>query len=256
MRILRGSEEDARYLRKHGHGEVWKHRYKVLEVRPHAVRLQIPDDGSVPRINPWQLIRRCEPSPTDEVLPSENDPVLTDQGIPLSGSSEQTPTWDPTLIYEIERIIEAQKLGNRYRLLVKWEGWTDPTWEWKSDIEKQDISQALQDEINDAVERYKDKVDAHRVLADDEEEDLAETTAEEEVPLPSPGGVPQGSPDSGSPGVTSEGRFPRRVRRPPDWYDRVAIVGESLPSYSAVQAVLTSLREGAVELYRRYVPPL
>ena len=32
VRILKGTEDEARYTRKHGHGEPWKHRYKVLDV--------------------------------------------------------------------------------------------------------------------------------------------------------------------------------------------------------------------------------
>ena len=58
VRMIRGSFEDARYIRKHGHGAPWKNKYQVLEVRPHAVRLEIPKDGSVPIVNEWQLIRR------------------------------------------------------------------------------------------------------------------------------------------------------------------------------------------------------
>lgn len=69
MRILRGSTQDAAYIRKHGHGDDWKIRYKVLEVRPHAVRLEIPTDGSAPRINEWQSITRCEPATESDTPP-------------------------------------------------------------------------------------------------------------------------------------------------------------------------------------------
>ena len=47
--LLHGSKEQADYLRKHGHGLPWKHKYKVLDLTPHAVRLEVPKDGSVPR---------------------------------------------------------------------------------------------------------------------------------------------------------------------------------------------------------------
>ena len=55
VRIIKGSMEEAKYLRKHGHGTPWKNRYRVLDVRPHAVRLAVPKDGSVPAISDWQL---------------------------------------------------------------------------------------------------------------------------------------------------------------------------------------------------------
>ena len=47
VRIIRGSKQEAAALRKHGHGEPWKYKYRVREVRPHAVLLEIPKDGSV-----------------------------------------------------------------------------------------------------------------------------------------------------------------------------------------------------------------
>jgi hypothetical protein len=34
----------------------------VREVRPHAVLLDVPKDGSVPAIGEWQLIRKHEPA--------------------------------------------------------------------------------------------------------------------------------------------------------------------------------------------------
>ena len=48
--LLYGSVENAARIRKSGHGAPWRHKYKVLEVKPHAVRLEIPKDGSAPRV--------------------------------------------------------------------------------------------------------------------------------------------------------------------------------------------------------------
>ena len=64
-RIVKGSMEEAKYLRKHGHGVPWKYRYRVRRVGPHSVRLVIPTDGSVPAIGEWQLIRRMESASTE-----------------------------------------------------------------------------------------------------------------------------------------------------------------------------------------------
>ena len=117
VRILKGTEDEARYTRKHGHGEPWKHRYKVLDVRPHAVRLEVPTDGSVPRISEWQLIRRCELASTEEVLPQRDDPILTESGIPLptsdSADTARQETVDGDEVFEIDRILSAEKCGNK-----------------------------------------------------------------------------------------------------------------------------------------------
>ena len=63
VRLLRGSKENAQYLRKHGHGEPWKSRYQAKQVKPHAVLLDVPKDGSVPRVAEWQLIRKVDNQP-------------------------------------------------------------------------------------------------------------------------------------------------------------------------------------------------
>ena len=36
--LLSGSKENAAYIRKHGHGAPWRHKYKVLEVNPSTHR--------------------------------------------------------------------------------------------------------------------------------------------------------------------------------------------------------------------------
>ena len=78
--------EEAKYLRRHGHGTPWKYRYRVLEVRPHAVRLSVPKDRSVPAIGEWQLIRRMEPASTETHRPHLNDPWMAELGIPVPGT--------------------------------------------------------------------------------------------------------------------------------------------------------------------------
>ena len=113
VRIIRGSAQEAAYLRKHGHGEPWKHRYRVREVRPHAVLLEVPKDGSVPVISEWQLIRRCEPAPSRTHGPSDGDPQLTEFGVPVPGATGDgvaggAATGDTAVdedeVFEIEKI--------------------------------------------------------------------------------------------------------------------------------------------------------
>ena len=52
--LVYSDSERSRYLRKHGHGRAWRHPYKVLSVKPHAVKLEVPTDGSVPEVLAWQ----------------------------------------------------------------------------------------------------------------------------------------------------------------------------------------------------------
>ena len=97
----------------------------MLEVRPHAVKLEVPTDGSVPIINSWQLIRRCEPCPADSEEPHVDDPRLTESGIPVPGSlvHNEVVSPDPSpddRIYEIDRVLSAEKVGGRYKLWIKW----------------------------------------------------------------------------------------------------------------------------------------
>ena len=82
--MIHGSKEQAAYTRKHGHGAPWKHKYKVLEVKPHAVRLEIPTDGSAPRVNEWQLIRKVHPAAEGEHAPDLDSTFLTETGIPVT----------------------------------------------------------------------------------------------------------------------------------------------------------------------------
>ena len=160
VRILRGSAADAAYLRKHGHGETWKYRYKVLEVRPHCVRLEIPTDGSVPRISAWQLIRRCEPAPDEEILPQPDDPVLTERGIPLPPQAElvDSSVEDDDATYEIDKVLRAELVGRRYRLWIKWKGYADPTPMWRHQLESQSCNEELLKEIREAVERCREEL--------------------------------------------------------------------------------------------------
>ena len=103
-RMMKGSLENAKKLRKLGHGTPWKHRYRVLEVRPHAVRLLVPQDGTVPIVEQWQLIRRMELSPEETHCPRLDDPRLTEYGIAVPGTPGDVPADvpDPSATYDVE----------------------------------------------------------------------------------------------------------------------------------------------------------
>ena len=147
--------EKARYLRKHGHGKPWRHAFTVADTRPHAVLLEVPKDGSVPDVQPWQSLRKCSfaaPHFHDEDMPA---PAVDDRGIPTVDDASAEPVapaatddvgelapppppvsdddpmgwqaWTPEAKYEIERIVAAHRVANGWRLSVKWVGYPDPT---------------------------------------------------------------------------------------------------------------------------------
>ena len=160
--------KDAEHLRKHG---PWKHRYRVLEVRPHAVRLEVPKDGSVPAISEWQLIRRCEPAPPELEEPAEGDPELTEDGIPVPGTAaagEEIPADpdDPDQVYEIERILSAKKEGGRFMILVKWTGYPDATYVPRKQLLEDCGDPEIVQQVEDAVERC--RLSNVRLEADEE----------------------------------------------------------------------------------------
>ena len=172
-------------MRKHGHGEPWKVRYRVLEVRPHAVLLDIPKDGSVPRISEWQLIRRCEPAPDEEAAPHADDPKVTEMGVPLPLNDDTAAeVEDDDTLYEVEKILRAEKIGNKYRLWVKWAGYEEPTPMWRTHLLAQPLSDELLAEIEEACQRYRDEHPRYADESDDEPDASSPAHAPADAPLP------------------------------------------------------------------------
>ena len=135
--LVYSDSERSRYLRKHGHGRAWRHPYKVLSVKPHAVKLEVPTDGSVPEVLPWQSLRKCSAAaplfhspdlPVPDVLPNglpslvptapPTDPSMPDAWQPVDPSEPK---------YTIERIISAEPRGSGWTLQVKWKGYDEIT---------------------------------------------------------------------------------------------------------------------------------
>ena len=172
--------ERARYLRKHGHGTPWRHAYKVLETKPHAVRLEIPKDGSAPDVLPWQSLRKCAfaaPNFHSDDLPV---PTVDNRGIPLiptdSEATEHIPTpapaappvdfgttWDASEKFEVERIVSAHRVGGGWKVSVKWAGYSDLTEEPLSRV-KHDVRHHpdLLRQIDQCKEDYLDRFPKER----------------------------------------------------------------------------------------------
>jgi len=141
------------------------------------VLLEVPTDGSVPQIQPWQSIRRCEPSPDHEILPEPTDPRMGEVGVPLpiaevpdeAGPSADVD--DDDEVYEIEKVLSAEKVGGRYRLWIKWKGYDEVTPQWKSVLLRESCNQELIDEVDAAVAACKLRMNDR---TDDEDDPVAE----------------------------------------------------------------------------------
>ena len=157
--------ERARYLRKHGHGRAWRHAFRVLAVKPHAVKLEVPRDGSVPEVLPWQSLRKCAFAAPYFHDPDLLLPDVNESGLPMmpetqtAGGPPVTPvasaSWDPAQRFEIEDIVGATRVGGGWQLQVKWKGYPDatkePLWRVTSSTKHPDILSAIkrcQDDYN------------------------------------------------------------------------------------------------------------
>lgn len=103
---------------------------------------------------------------------------MTERGVPLPAADTHATEQldDDDTVYEIDRILKAEKIGNRYRLLVKWKGDYDPSPMWRSDLVSQTTNEDLLEELEEAVQRCRgelreaDEIDDDPVVADNEEE--------------------------------------------------------------------------------------
>ena len=203
VHLLHGSAEQARYIRKHGHGRPWKYKYKVLKVDLHSVTLEVPTDGSVPRVTPRQSIRRVTPARANEHAPGPHDAQVTDLGLELPAgdlqrgapnTAVQPDDGDPEQVYAIDHILSAEKVGSRYKIWIKWKGYSSPSWEWRHDLVASSANVELLREIDDAVAVARAKYDS-------------------ELPLPSADTVDQPELEKCEPEVL--GRGVPRIRQQP-----------------------------------------
>ena len=171
--LLHGSKENADYIRKHGHGAPWRYRYKVLEVRPHAVRLEVPKDGSVPRVLEWQSMRRVAVAREDIHAPTGYEPYMTEYGLTTSAGGDAGPT-DEDLAeadtFEIEFIVRADRIGRDYKIWIKWKDHTQVTPRWRNELLKETSNPTILADIKRAVNEAKLRADLTQGHLDDEDE--------------------------------------------------------------------------------------
>ena len=214
--LLHGSKEQAEYVRKHGHGLPWKHKYKVLELRPHAARLEVPKDGTVPVIGEWQLLRRMVPAAPDEHTPPADWPHITEAGIRISpanpsltpgnalGTDDGEPRWDgEDDWYDLEEVPHAERVGPYYKVWLRWENYEPLTWRWHHEIKKEGWSEENMAKVTAAVDAARLRYQTERGRADEAE-------LEDEFD-----GFPPPATDEGDDGTPRLGRG-MRIRSKPD----------------------------------------
>jgi len=165
--------EKSRYIRKHGKGLAWRHAFTVLAVKPHAVLLEVPSDGSVPDVLPWQSLRKCSfaapffhdpelvlPDVDEHALPMTpesdtlaspiNVPTIADKlpALPIDDAPDEWHAWREDKLYDIESIVSAEPSGRGWKLRVKWEGHPTITTERLSSIVSRVTDRRILEEID------------------------------------------------------------------------------------------------------------
>ena len=129
----------------------------MLAVKPHAVKLEVPRDGSVPEVLPWQSLRKCAFAAPYFHDPDLLLPDVNESGIPMMPETQTTSGppvtpvapnhWDPAQRFEIEDIVGATRVGGGWQLQVKWKGYPDatkePMWRITSSTKHPDILNAI-----------------------------------------------------------------------------------------------------------------
>ena len=194
---LHGNKDQARRTRKSGRGIHWRYRYKVIAVQNFSVKLEAIDNS--PELPGWQPLHKISKSPT-ELNDDHYSHIVDPSGLkyapdykpgkqfrqartPFEFEEEGAPP-DEDGYYRAESILKAKKCGNRWMVLVKWEGWAEPTWEYKSDLLKS-AGKDVQTEVKHAIAGARGHPDEIKVdefeYSDgttDEEDDAVEGTEE------------------------------------------------------------------------------
>ena len=172
----------------------------------------------------------------DEHGPTGLEPYLTEYGLATGGRTAGTPAVSGDLdgsdddIYEIEHVVQAERIGNKYKVWLKWKGHASITWRWRHELVKETTNAELLSEIENAVQAARDRHRAeHGHLEDDDEPD----------PVVPPTLV--GAPSTESAAEPMDERTARRARRAA----RMALVS-SISLTEATTLVTAHLRNAAM----------
>jgi hypothetical protein len=146
-----GSRDQARRIRKSGHGEPWRNQYRVTAVNDFSVRVE--PVGNSPRLMDWQPLHRVTLSPPDFhdddyqhytdnygrslAGPSANQPARAGVHEPFGNAEIDGPPPSDDGTYIIEKVVSAERRRGsdgrmRWYFRLKWEGYQQPTEETRA----------------------------------------------------------------------------------------------------------------------------
>ena len=192
--LLYHNHAEAARIRKSGHGNHWRHRYRVLAVRDYSVKLEAME-GS-PALDSWQPIHKVSKSPPELIddacsvatdaygciwAPHQQPPPVLLRTQLFGDPEREGPPPDADGHYEVETIVKAYKSGKRWKVLVKWAGYTELTEEPRSEILQGCtplVKQLIREACAAAILSREGPDVAEPAIADDEESDEEETPGE------------------------------------------------------------------------------
>ena len=85
--------------------------------------------------------------------------IASTDGAPNDIDGDLTAHWqDDDTIYEVERVIRAERVGQRYKIWFKWKNSDDHTWRWWSEMRKELVDgNPLIQEMATAVDAERDR---------------------------------------------------------------------------------------------------
>ena len=103
-------------------------------------------------------MRRVSAAHADSHEPDGTEPYLTESGMPImpqgtafTGNGDGDVVDEGDIIYPIERILRAERVGNKYRIWIKWEGSEEITFRWRHELVEELSDEGTLKEIEDAV---------------------------------------------------------------------------------------------------------
>ena len=145
------------------------------EIKPHAVKLILPKDGSTPDVLPWQSLRKCSKAapelhgdyldyPNVDSMgrivvspPAPAEANVTGDAPSAPDDPEGWDTWTRNKVYDIEKIVRAERRGRGWTVYVKWEGVPTATPEPLSKLLGETNHPQILQEIRECQEKFYDE---------------------------------------------------------------------------------------------------
>jgi hypothetical protein len=80
--------------------------------------------------------------------------------------------------YEVERIVSAERIGNKYKMWIKWVGYDDITPRWRHELVKECSNAELLRDIDAAVQAARERYNAEHGYVEDDADDEGPTASD------------------------------------------------------------------------------